>query len=62
MASPTYNSALIVGAGQGLSASLTRLLRNAGLSVAIAARDPAKLAPLCTETGARSFQCDALIS
>jgi len=59
MASPTYNSALIVGAGQGLSASLTRLLRNEGLAVAIAARDPAKLAPLCTETGARSFQCDA---
>ena len=59
MASPTYNSALIVGAGQGLSASLTRLLRNAGLAVAIAARDRAKLAPLCTETGARSFQCDA---
>jgi NAD(P)-dependent dehydrogenase (short-subunit alcohol dehydrogenase family) len=59
MAPPTYNSALIVGAGQGLSASLTRLLRNEGLAVAIAARDPAKLAPLCTETGARAFGCDA---
>jgi NAD(P)-dependent dehydrogenase (short-subunit alcohol dehydrogenase family) len=59
MASPTYNAALIVGAGQGLSASLTRLLRNEGLAVAIAARDPAKLAPLCTETGARAFGCDA---
>src|SRR5712671_1499179 len=59
MASPTYTSALIVGAGQGLSASLTRLLRKEGLTVAIAARDTAKLAPLCTETGARAFGCDA---
>jgi len=58
MASPTYTSALIVGAGQGLSASLTRLLRKEGLTVAIAARDTAKLAPLCTETGARAFACD----
>jgi NAD(P)-dependent dehydrogenase (short-subunit alcohol dehydrogenase family) len=59
MALPTYTSALIVGAGQGLSASLTRLLRKEGLAVAIAARDTAKLAPLCTETGARAFGCDA---
>jgi len=59
MTSPIYNSARIVGAGQGLSASLTRLLRTEGLAVAIAARDPAKLAPLCTETGARAFGCDA---
>ena len=59
MASRTYTSALIVGVGQGLSASLTRLLRREGLAVAIAARDTAKLAPLCTETGARAFACDA---
>ena len=59
MVSPTYLSALIVGAGQGLSASLTRLLRKDGLAVAIAARDAAKLASLCTETGARAFGCDA---
>ena len=59
MASPTYTSALIVGAGQGLSASLTRLFRKDGLAVAIAARDSAKLAPLCSETGARAFGCDA---
>jgi len=57
MTSPTYTSALIVGAGQGLSASLTRLLRKEGL--AVAARDTAKLAPLCAETGARAFGCDA---
>jgi NAD(P)-dependent dehydrogenase (short-subunit alcohol dehydrogenase family) len=59
MVSPNYTSALIVGAGQGLSASLTRLLRKEGLAVAIAARDAAKLAPLCVETGARAFACDA---
>ena len=59
MASPTYTSALIVGAGQGLSASLTRWLSKAGLAVAIAARDTAKLAPLCAETGAGAFGCDA---
>ena len=59
MTLPHYASALIVGAGQGLSASLTRLLRNEGLAVAIAARDVAKLAPLCAETGARAYACDA---
>ena len=59
MTSQTYTSALIVGAGQGLSASLTRLLGKEGFAVAIAARDTAKLAPLCSETGARAFDCDA---
>ncbi len=59
MALSTYMSALIVGAGHGLSASLTRLLRKEGLAVTLAARDVAKLAPLCTETGARAFACDA---
>ena len=59
MALPAYTSALIVGAGRGLSASLTRLLRKEGLAVAIAARDTAKLASLCAETGARAFDCDA---
>ncbi|MEP7207918.1 MAG: SDR family NAD(P)-dependent oxidoreductase [Casimicrobiaceae bacterium] len=56
---PTYTSALIVGAGAGLSASLARLLAEAGLAVALAARDPAKLAGLCEVTGARAFACDA---
>jgi NAD(P)-dependent dehydrogenase (short-subunit alcohol dehydrogenase family) len=59
MESPSYSSALIVGAGEGLSASLTRLLRKEGLAVAIAARDTAKLAPLCSETGARAYRCDS---
>jgi NAD(P)-dependent dehydrogenase (short-subunit alcohol dehydrogenase family) len=55
----SYSSALVVGAGHGLSASLTRGLRQEGLAVAIAARNTAKLAALCTETGARAFACDA---
>ena len=59
MTSAAYTSVLIVGAGQGLSASLTRLFRKEGLAVAIAARDAAKLAPLCAETGAVAFGCDA---
>jgi NAD(P)-dependent dehydrogenase (short-subunit alcohol dehydrogenase family) len=50
---------LIVGAGQGLSASLARALSREGLSVAVAARSIEKLAALCEETGARAFACDA---
>jgi NAD(P)-dependent dehydrogenase (short-subunit alcohol dehydrogenase family) len=59
MSSPTYARALIVGAGRGLSASLTRRFRSEGLAVAVAARDAGKLAALCAETGARAFACDA---
>ena len=58
MKSPIYRSALVVGAGPGLSASLTRQLRNEGLGVSIAARNIAKLAPLCEQTGAQAFRCD----
>ncbi len=52
--------ALIVGAGSGLSAALARLCAKDGMSVALAARDAAKLAPLCAETGARAFAADAV--
>ncbi len=51
--------ALIVGAGQGLSASLARLFAAEGMKVAIAARNTEKLAPLCAETGAKAHACDA---
>jgi len=54
-----FRSALIVGAGPGLSASLARLFAHHGLAVALAARTTEKLAPLCAETGARAFTCDA---
>ena len=59
MPSPDYKTALIVGVGSGLSASLTRLLSKSGLRVAIAARNPEKLADLAGETGAKVFACDA---
>jgi len=52
-------TAVIVGAGSGLSASLTRLFRKEGLAVAIAARETTKLAALTNETGARAYACDA---
>jgi len=59
MAQPSYQSALIVGAGRGLSASLARLFAREGMQVVLAARDAEKLAPLCAETGAKAFACDA---
>ena len=59
MESPKYKTALIVGAGAGLSASLARLFSRQGIRVALAARGIEKLGALCTETGARAFACDA---
>jgi NAD(P)-dependent dehydrogenase (short-subunit alcohol dehydrogenase family) len=56
---PTYQRALIVGAGDGLSASLARVLAGAGLSIGLAARDTRKLAALARETGAAVHDCDA---
>ena len=52
-------TALIVGAGSGLSAALARLFAKEGMRVALAARNPDKLAPLAAATGARVFSCDA---
>jgi NAD(P)-dependent dehydrogenase (short-subunit alcohol dehydrogenase family) len=54
-----YERVLIVGAGQGLSASLARLLVREKIRVALASRHPDRLAALCAETGARAFSCDA---
>ncbi len=57
---PTHlNSALIVGAGAGLSASLARALAKDGIKVALAARSTSDLAALAQETGAETFACDA---
>jgi NAD(P)-dependent dehydrogenase (short-subunit alcohol dehydrogenase family) len=50
--------ALIVGAGEGLSASLARLCANQDMDVALAARNPGKLGNLCGETGAAAYACD----
>ena len=54
-----YTSALIVGAGAGLSASLARAFAKEGMAVALAARAPDKLARLAESIGARTFECDA---
>src|SRR3978361_2454770 len=59
MQTPSYKTALIVGAGEGLSASLARLLSREKIRVALAAGKIEKLGALCTETGARAFACDA---
>src|SRR4029079_10956195 len=56
---PKYKIALIVGAGEGLSASLARLFAREGIKVALAARKIEKLGALCTETKARAFACNA---
>jgi NAD(P)-dependent dehydrogenase (short-subunit alcohol dehydrogenase family) len=53
-------TALIVGAGPGLSASLARLLAKDGVRIALAARNAGKLAALAKETGAKAFACDAV--
>jgi NAD(P)-dependent dehydrogenase (short-subunit alcohol dehydrogenase family) len=52
-------TALIVGAGSGLSASLARLFAKDGMRVALAAREPSKLAPLVKEIAAFAVSCDA---
>jgi NAD(P)-dependent dehydrogenase (short-subunit alcohol dehydrogenase family) len=55
----THTSALIVGAGSGLSASLARAFAEAGMKVALAARSTQKLAEFAEATGARTYNCDA---
>src|SRR5918911_5352652 len=59
MEHPKYKIALIVGAGEGLSASLARLLAAQGIRVALAARKIEKLGALCTETAAKAYACNA---
>jgi NAD(P)-dependent dehydrogenase (short-subunit alcohol dehydrogenase family) len=54
-----FNTALIVGAGAGLSASLARALAKDGIKVALAARTTGDLDALVKQTGARAFACDA---
>lgn len=59
MPNPPCQAALIIGAGPGLSAALARRLAAAGVPVALAARDTAKLAGLLKETGAMAVAADA---
>jgi NADP-dependent 3-hydroxy acid dehydrogenase YdfG len=59
MANFPYKTALIVGAGPGISASLARRPSALGVSVGLAARNVEKLKGLADETGAKSFAVDA---
>ena len=59
MTETKFTTALIVGAGAGLSASLARALAKDGVKVALAARSTGDLDALAKETGARAFACDA---
>jgi NAD(P)-dependent dehydrogenase (short-subunit alcohol dehydrogenase family) len=56
---PNYRTALIVGVGSGLSASLARLFTKAGMKVALAARRATNLTALAQETKAKGFACDS---
>ena len=53
------NTALIVGAGSGISAAFARALAAGGYRVALAARDIGKLAALESEIGAVTIAADA---
>src|SRR5271168_3928329 len=59
MSEISYRTALVVGAGAGLSASVARTFTKAGMKVALAARRAADLAPLAKEIGGKAFACDA---
>ena len=59
MNAPHFETALIVGAGSGLSASLARLLAKEGIKLALAARSADDLGALAKETRAHVFACDA---
>tara|TARA_B110000444_G_scaffold65_1_gene65 strand:- start:897 stop:1109 length:213 start_codon:yes stop_codon:yes gene_type:complete len=52
-------SALIVGTGSGLSASLARLCGSKGMKVVLAARNIEKLKDLKKEINAQIIKCDA---
>jgi len=55
-----YKTALIVGAGDGLSASIARTFaRDGGMRIALAARNPGKLTALAKELDGCMLTCDA---
>ena len=53
------DTALIVGAGSGLSAAIARAFANEGLKCVLAARRTDKLKTLCDEIGATAIACDS---
>jgi NAD(P)-dependent dehydrogenase (short-subunit alcohol dehydrogenase family) len=57
-----YKTTLIVGAGDGLSASIARAFAGeGGMRIALAARNPGKLAGLAKELNARAIECDTSV-
>ena len=54
-----YRTALIVGAGAGISASIARALAATGVTVGLASRNAGKLDALAGEIGAVLFDADA---
>jgi NAD(P)-dependent dehydrogenase (short-subunit alcohol dehydrogenase family) len=54
-----YRSALIIGVGPGIGASLARMLRASGVAVVITARRVEPLLPLAVEIGAIALAVDA---
>jgi NAD(P)-dependent dehydrogenase (short-subunit alcohol dehydrogenase family) len=59
MSNVNFSNALIVGAGQGLSASLARLFTKNGLKVTLASRTTDDLDHLVQEIGGKAIACDA---
>jgi NAD(P)-dependent dehydrogenase (short-subunit alcohol dehydrogenase family) len=59
MAQLKYSTALIVGAGDGLSAAIARRFAEAGLKLGLVARNKEKLLPLAGALGGEAFCCDA---
>jgi NAD(P)-dependent dehydrogenase (short-subunit alcohol dehydrogenase family) len=59
MTETPYHTALIVGVGSGLSASLARLFSKNGMKVALGARRADGLAALAKEVGGKAFACNA---
>jgi NAD(P)-dependent dehydrogenase (short-subunit alcohol dehydrogenase family) len=59
MTETPYRTALIVGVGSGLSASLARLFSKNGMKVALGARRADGLGALAKEVGGKAFACDA---
>ena len=55
----TKPAALVIGVGDGLSASVARLLHSEGYSLVLAARDAGKLQKLASKTNAKAVACDA---
>ncbi len=51
--------AVVVGVGPGLGSALARRFAKAGMAVAVARRNPDRLADLTEEIGCKAYECDA---